>query len=172
MVYFFQLRERAHQAGYRVYMGKDKFENEDLLANGWPEDVWFHVDDLSSAHVYLRMPAGRTIDDIPAPVVKDCCQLVKHNSIAGCKQASVHVVYTPFPNLHKNPQTMDVGAVSYHDRKAVIRVVVEKDKDTVKRLEKTQTEAFPDLAKELAARNRKDIQDKKEHRRVQVRSWF
>lgn len=24
---------------------------------GWPEDIWFHVDNLSSPHVYVRMPA-------------------------------------------------------------------------------------------------------------------
>jgi hypothetical protein len=46
-------------------MGRDKFENEDLIKYGWPEDVWFHVNDLSSAHVYLRLRDGVTIDTIP-----------------------------------------------------------------------------------------------------------
>jgi hypothetical protein len=41
--------------GTMLYMGKDKFENEDLIKYGWPEDIWFHVDNLSSAHVYVRM---------------------------------------------------------------------------------------------------------------------
>ena len=26
--------------GYKCYMGRDKYENEDLIAYGWPEDVW------------------------------------------------------------------------------------------------------------------------------------
>lgn len=43
----------------------------------------FHVDDLSSAHVYLRLPEGATLDDIPADTLEDCCQLVKANSIQG-----------------------------------------------------------------------------------------
>ena len=30
--------------------------DEDLIKYAWPQDVWFHVDKLSSAHVYLRMP--------------------------------------------------------------------------------------------------------------------
>ena len=34
-----------------LYMGKDKFENEELIKHAWPEDVWFHVDRESSAHV-------------------------------------------------------------------------------------------------------------------------
>lgn len=44
--------------GHVIYMGKDKFENEELIKYGWDEDIWFHVDDLSSAHVYLRLKSG------------------------------------------------------------------------------------------------------------------
>ena len=170
MVFFFALREKATAAGFKVYMGKDKFENEDLLKYGWPEDVWFHVDGLSSAHVYLRMPPGRTIEDIPRPVVADCCQLVKANSIEGCKKSEVFVIYTPFPNLHKDTQRMEVGAVSMHDRKQVIRVKVEKDRDAVKRLEKTRVETRPDLAKELADRNAAEIRDKKNQRKADLKA--
>jgi hypothetical protein len=66
-------------------MGKDKYENEDLIKYGQPEDVWFHVDDLSSAHVYLRMKPGMSLEDIPEDLVTDCASLVKANSIQGCK---------------------------------------------------------------------------------------
>ena len=38
-----------------IYMGKDKFENEKLIEFAWPEDIWFHVKSMSSAHVYLRL---------------------------------------------------------------------------------------------------------------------
>lgn len=47
--------------GHMMYMGKDKYENEDLIRYGFPEDVWFHVDNLSSAHVYLRMNRGEKV---------------------------------------------------------------------------------------------------------------
>ena len=30
-------------AGHLVYMGRDKYENEDLIAYGWPEDVWYVI---------------------------------------------------------------------------------------------------------------------------------
>lgn len=49
MVFYF--KSRCGQ--YTIYMGKDKYENEDLIKYGLPEDVWFHVDDLSSAHVSM-----------------------------------------------------------------------------------------------------------------------
>ncbi|KAL7580926.1 hypothetical protein ACA910_005745 [Epithemia clementina (nom. ined.)] len=60
MVFYFTCR----CGEFTIYMGKDRYENEDLIKYGWPEDVWFHVDDLSSAHVYLRMKPGMTLDDI------------------------------------------------------------------------------------------------------------
>jgi hypothetical protein len=32
---------RGHEtSGHVIYMGRDKVENEDLIAYGWPEDVW------------------------------------------------------------------------------------------------------------------------------------
>lgn len=43
----------------------------------------FHVDDMSSAHVYLRLPEGTSLDDIPPGTLEDCAQLVKQNSIQG-----------------------------------------------------------------------------------------
>ena len=43
----------------------------------------FHVDALSSAHVYLRLPEGMSIDDIPADTLEDAAQLTKANSIQG-----------------------------------------------------------------------------------------
>ena len=84
-----------------IYVGRDKFENEELIKYGWPEDIWyslsfllfsffffffffsfpfffflflyltfnfrFHVDDLSSAHVYVRLQPGQTIGSLPFP---------------------------------------------------------------------------------------------------------
>lgn len=43
----------------------------------------FHVDNLSSAHVYLRLRDGETWDNIPQKLVEDCAQLTKANSIEG-----------------------------------------------------------------------------------------
>ena len=81
MVFYFTTR----CGNYTLYMGKDKYENEDLIKYGLPEDVWFHVDDLSSAHVYLRMKPGMTLDDIGEDLLLECASLVKANSIQGCK---------------------------------------------------------------------------------------
>lgn len=122
-------------------MGLDKHENEQLINTGVPTDVWFHVDDLSSAHVYLRLPSqtpALTLDDIPEETLEDMCQLVKNNSISGCKLNSCKIVYTFHSNLKKELQGMDVGTVGFHDRKKCRFRRTVKDRTIVKRLEKSK----------------------------------
>ena len=85
MVYYFTSR----CGNYTIYMGKDKEENELLIKYGLDLDVWFHVDDLSSAHVYLRLKPGMKLDDIPNDLMLDCASLVKANSIQGCKVSTL-----------------------------------------------------------------------------------
>jgi len=46
------------------------------------------VDKLSSAHVYLRMHKGQTMEMISPELLEDCAQLVKANSIQGLGLAS------------------------------------------------------------------------------------
>jgi hypothetical protein len=55
----------------------------------------------SSAHVYLRLLPGQTIEACPPCIIDACAKLTKANSIAGCKERTVAVVYTPASNLKK-----------------------------------------------------------------------
>ena len=62
MVLYYESKHADLPKPHLIYVGKDKFENEDLIRWSWPEqDIWFHVDDLSSAHVYLRLNEGENI---------------------------------------------------------------------------------------------------------------
>merc|ERR1712135_42052 len=123
-----------------IFMGFDKHENEELIRWGFDEDDWFHVDRLSSAHVYLRLKEGETIDNIPAALLEDCCQLVKQNSIEGCKKNDVDIVYTMWSNLKKT-SGMDVGQVIFHNHKEVKKVRIEKKiNEIINRLNKTKVE--------------------------------
>lgn len=81
MVYYFETT--VVDPPRTLFMGLDKYENEELIKWGWPEDVWFHVDKVSSAHVYLRLKEGETLDDVPMSIIEDAAQLVKYNSISG-----------------------------------------------------------------------------------------
>ncbi|XP_061114699.1 coiled-coil domain-containing protein 25 isoform X3 [Conger conger] len=107
------------------------------------------------------MPKGLTIDDIPKEVLIDCAQLVKNNSIQGCKMNNINVVYTPWSNLKKTGD-MDVGQIGFHRQKEVKIVAVEKKiNEIVNRLEKTKDERFPDLAAERESRDREERNEKK-----------
>ena len=89
--------------------------SEDLIKYGLPNDVWFHVDKLSSAHVYLRMrrrenAGGEGLGNIGKRTLQECAQLTKANSIAGCKLSECDIKYTPWSNLRKGSD-MDTGTI-------------------------------------------------------------
>jgi hypothetical protein len=152
------------------YVGRDKHENEFLIKYGWPGDIWFHVDALSSAHVYFRITTdaapvtGIPIDDLPEDSVYDMMQIVKHNSISGCKLAATKIVYTPHSNLKKTFE-MESGTVTYHNTKLCRYKRCDKDKARVKELEKTKIERVNvDFFEEMKANERRIIERKKRER--------
>lgn len=51
MVLFFE--SRALDPPVTIYMGIDKFENEDLLKYAFEEDVWFHVSSWARLKITL-----------------------------------------------------------------------------------------------------------------------
>jgi hypothetical protein len=139
-----------------IYMGRDKVENEELIKYAWPQDVWFHVDKLSSAHVYLRMPESMSWDAIPEALLTDCAQLVKANSIEGNKKDDLTIIYTPADNLKKTGD-MAVGQVSFHNDKRVKRVhVAKRENPIVNRLNKTKSEREVDHEQERIDRIKKE----------------
>ncbi len=127
--------------------------------------------------MYLRRPIDEAIEDVNPEAIAEMCQLVKNNSIEGSKAPKVDVIYTEFSNLKKSAM-LDVGTVTFFDQKLVHRVKnVERDRDIVKRIEKTRTEKYPDLEKmkedrDLEEKNRrkKEAKDRiakeKEERRL------
>ena len=152
-----KLRVRQ-QLKYSRYSTANLSRDEDLIAHGWPEDVWFHADNLSSAHVYLRLPNPETEPwtSIPQALLTDCAQLTKANSIEGNKKDNVTIVYTPWSNLKKSGD-MATGQVGFKDQKMVKKVRVEKRENVVvNRLNKTKVEKYPDLRGERAERDREE----------------
>eukprot|EP00697_Spironema_sp_BW2_P002311 gnl/Spiro4/1309_TR701_c0_g1_i1.p1 gnl/Spiro4/1309_TR701_c0_g1~~gnl/Spiro4/1309_TR701_c0_g1_i1.p1 ORF type:complete len:223 (-),score=66.00 gnl/Spiro4/1309_TR701_c0_g1_i1:100-726(-) len=145
MVFYFTAVTTAGVA-HHVYMGRDKEENEELIRHAFPEDVWFHVDNLSSAHVYLRLLPGESIHNIPPELLTQCAQLCKANSIQGNKRDNIHVVYTLTSNLKKSG-AMDVGQVGFHVEREVFRTFVPtRLREVVRAVEKTRREVNVDLA--------------------------
>uniref|UniRef100_A0A8H8CGZ8 NFACT RNA-binding domain-containing protein n=1 Tax=Psilocybe cubensis TaxID=181762 RepID=A0A8H8CGZ8_PSICU len=152
MVLFF--KSTAVNPPALIYMGKDKVENEELIKYAWPQDIWFHVDKLSSAHVYIRMSEGMTWDTIPQDLLTDCAQLVKANSIEGNKKDNITVIFTPADNLKKTGD-MAVGQVSFHNDKKALHVAT-RENAIVNRLNKTKTERQVDHEQERIDRIKKE----------------
>ncbi|KAK3179884.1 Coiled-coil domain-containing protein 25 [Lecanicillium sp. MT-2017a] len=180
MVYYFTSTV-VNPPGF-IYVGKDKYENEDLIKFGWEEDIWyagtFHVDKLSSAHIYLRMEEGQSWDQLPKELIDDLAQLTKANSIEGNKKDNITVIYTPWSNLKKDG-SMDVGQVSFKNQKKVKRVLVaQRENPIVNRLNKTKVEKKPDLKqerddhqKEIRKRENSALQIKRKEEARQAQEW-
>ena len=142
MVYFFTCQSDPTCI---IYMGKDKFENESLIKYAYAHDVWFHVDNLSSAHVYLRTAEPITsYEQLNPDAIQECAQLTMANSIEGCKKSSVGINYTWATNLLKTGD-METGQVSYKNNKLVVKFHIEKNKDLIRKTLKTRKEEFPNL---------------------------
>ncbi|TNV76016.1 hypothetical protein FGO68_gene7107 [Halteria grandinella] len=183
MVFFFESEDKEAI----IYMGKDKFENETLIKYALPHDIWFHVDTMSSAHVYLRMKVPITsYDELLEKksveecthlkkciqectqlkkCVQECAQLTKENSIEGCKKKGVPVIYTWASNLLKTDD-MEVGAVSFKNHGMVKKLHVEKNNEILKKIQKTKTEAHPNK-KEQEIKKRLELKAKQEEERLQ-----
>lgn len=152
MVYYFTSNTVSPAAF--IYVGKDKVENEELIKYGLDEDVWFHVDNLSSAHIYLRLDEEESWESIPKPLLEDCAQLTKANSIEGNKKDNITVIYTPWSNLKKDG-SMATGQVGFKDQRKVKKIhVPQRENPIVNRLNKTKVEKFPDLRQEKENRQK------------------
>ena len=104
--------------------------------------------------MYARQNKGEKLNDLSEAVIAECAQLAKANSIAGCKQDTVVVVYTKWRNLKKT-SAMAPGTVGFHDVSKVRRVTISKDKSIVNALNRTKreaTEGEQDLAAAQQAR--------------------
>jgi predicted ribosome quality control (RQC) complex YloA/Tae2 family protein len=89
-------------------MGKDKYENEELIKHAFPLDIWFHVDNQPSCHVILNNDDKVKLNDIPRQVLKRAAYLCKINSSAKT-QPKCDVIYAPISAITK---TQIVGQVT------------------------------------------------------------
>ena len=144
---------KCSNPSFTIYLGKDKYENEELIKYGFPIDIWFHVDNYSSAHVYLRLPDDISFTNIPKDVLDECCQIVKDSSKEGRKLDKVTVCYTPWENLKKT-NSMEIGEVGFKDQHKVNYVSnVTKNNEILKRLKKNTIEKEVDYAAEKESYN-------------------
>merc|ERR1719491_744939 len=116
------------------------------------------------------------INSVPQKVIDEMCQLTKANSIEGCKLAECDIVYTPYLNLKKE-ERMDTGQVGFKDESfRMLLRNVEKDKEMVKKIEKTREERKVVFSEEKETRDaeerakrRKAISEQKEKEKEEAK---
>ncbi len=144
-----------------------------MIKYAWEEDIWFHADKHSSAHVYLRLKDGESFENINPLILERMAQLTKANSIEGNKKNVIDIIYTPASNLKKT-NGMEVGSVYYHNKNMVKKLFkVEKNKDILKPIVKSKIEEYPDLnlmkisgEKEKLMKKKQLIQKQKEEQKI------
>lgn len=161
MVYFYTLQQTPPDDDFglllpdpvTIYMGRDKIENDPLIKYSHPNYLWFHVDNYSSAHVYLMLskeslgsPHNLSFENLVLhpDILSQLAQFTKANSIKANKIPNITVIYTPVLNLHTDG-LMDTGTVSFKNPKLVRRIkVAKRDNAVINRINKTKSEMTTD----------------------------
>lgn len=65
---------------FLIYVGKDKFENEELIAHGLPTDIWCALPTVSESCVSLAVIINKPPPLVPSPgtVVRPGKQLIRN----------------------------------------------------------------------------------------------
>jgi predicted ribosome quality control (RQC) complex YloA/Tae2 family protein len=95
---------------YTIFIGRNKYNNFELIDDSMDSDVWFHVQGESSCHVILKN-SGK-LRDIPRQVIKRCAYLCKINSKAKTKK-KCNIIYTQLENVVKTEIIGQVAVQSY-----------------------------------------------------------
>ena len=136
-----------------LLMGTDKYENDHLISQATERVLFFHVDNLPSAHVYLQLEADEGLEDVSQALLHDAAQLCKANSSQGNKLANVVVMYTLGSNLRKD-RHMKAGEVGFVKERDVRKILIAKrDEKVMSRLNQTKS-------KVLSAKAEREKQEK------------
>ncbi len=94
-------------------VGQNQHENHDLLDAAGPDDIWFHVDGISSAHVVARVPAGLSRKE-RGKLIKQGAVLCKSHTHKVVSQKNTPIVYTTCRHVEKTTVPGQVIASSTH----------------------------------------------------------
>ena len=79
-IYIIWVREFGKNNEYIIKIGQNRRDNFDIIDAACSNDIWFHVEGMSSCHVILK--TEQKMSGIPLQVIKRCAYLCKINSKA------------------------------------------------------------------------------------------
>lgn len=78
---------------YTVLIGKNKYENESIIKQSNPHDLWFHLEKMSSPHIILQSNG----DNIPKKYINQIVHLFTLHKSGLCSR--FNVIYTEVKNI-------------------------------------------------------------------------
>jgi predicted ribosome quality control (RQC) complex YloA/Tae2 family protein len=99
---------------YNIVIGKNRFQNWEIIDSSKETDIWFHAENHASAHVILE--TNIPLSQIPRQVLKRCACLCKCNSKSKTLQ-KCPIIYTTINNVVK---TNIVGQVLSQNTRRII----------------------------------------------------
>ena len=103
---------------FKIIVGRNSKENWDLIDVSEKQDVWFHVEDKPSCHVFIVKPFE--CDSIPRDVIIKAAQLCKQYSKYK-NDKKVKIIYTDINNIKKGK---DCGSVSIINLKKLENITI------------------------------------------------
>lgn len=100
--------------GYTLKVGKNNLQNEYLYNNTSRLDLWFHVKNYPSSHVYVLAQAS----EVPSEVILVASEICAFRS-KGSGGGKIEVDYTLRKHLKKHPNGKP-GSVTYTDFKTIL----------------------------------------------------
>ena len=97
------------------YIGKSAAGNFEIIDISDPDDIWFHINNDSSAHVIAKMPINIDKKDIKY-IIKHGAVICKQNSKYKSAKTPTEIIYAKIKHIEK---TSTIGAVHVIDGKIV-----------------------------------------------------
>lgn len=82
------------------HIGKNQYENFDVIDTGNPHDIWFHAKNRPSCHVVCQVPQGIQKNEL-SYIIKRGALLCKQNTNKLKTEKHVEFIYTECKNVEK-----------------------------------------------------------------------
>lgn len=103
---------------FEIIVGRNSKENWNLIDVSEKEDLWFHVENIASCHVFIKKPFICNI--FPKDVIIRGAQLCKEYS-KHINNKKVKIIYTTIDNIKK---AKDIGSVTILNKKKLEIIII------------------------------------------------
>lgn len=102
---------------YIIYIGSNARDNWNLIDNSYPDDLWFHLDNMPSAHIVITQQTNQ-IEDIyySNQIISIAADYCKSSSKNSKNLHKAKIVYTKIKNLKKGKE---IGSVIISEPKYI-----------------------------------------------------